>query len=423
MKYALPHAARLAGLACLGLAAPAGAQVSHYGSGCTSASGITPTIDVGTPVYENAAYLLKLGGPANTPSVLVAGITQISLDLTGIGAGCTLLVDPILVLPVTIGADGTEVLPQTGGSVGQSVSAQHFVFDFKTGELAASDGLELTVQPPPAIDSISITSGGADAEIVLAGSSFPPNPQKDVCAGLEGGGLLTPEVGDSGSMTLKIQPYGTDPQAGPVCIMVGEGEYQMKDELPPPPPGLIDYPDLRILQGVVDPASSAASGDSFTPAPPTPGFTSFSSTVAADGTPKYALKFTGNCDHGDCLKVWMRIWQEDGSFTDVWFTDPDNGFASKTLPICLSGPGDFMDPNECALWACGWTKASLKDRIEGIQCKVVGDDADTVEISVASPNSPISKLEGGYWVQKGGCSCPEDDDRPSTGGGRVPTSM
>lgn len=145
----------------LDVAVARAATATPYGSGC--AAGATVSFAAGTaPTLGNAAFALEaLSAPANLPLVWFFGASRtvsatfgsLPVSLGTLAAGCDLLVDPIVPLPVVADAVGRANLPlpipAAPALAGAEWSGQAFVLDPSVGPLgfAGSRGVALRLEP------------------------------------------------------------------------------------------------------------------------------------------------------------------------------------------------------------------------------------------------------------------------------------
>lgn len=133
-----------------------GSVFTTFGAGCPGTGGepglSTPN---GPPTLGNAAYQVAVGNaPAGAPAVFLVGASSaawnaipLPLDLALIGAdGCAMRVSAEVMIPLTLGANGTAVLPlpvpNLAYLVGRSLYQQAFVAD-----LGAPNPLRLAGTP------------------------------------------------------------------------------------------------------------------------------------------------------------------------------------------------------------------------------------------------------------------------------------
>lgn len=131
-----------------------------FGSGCPGAGGLTPAVALAGFPGSGLPWTLTLTGKAGSSSVLIVGASNqlsdlgpLPLALSGLFpalTGCSLLVSPDLLLPLTLDASGQAQLTVTGWNCGVSAHLQHWNLDFDavafTNLGGFSSGLTITAQ-------------------------------------------------------------------------------------------------------------------------------------------------------------------------------------------------------------------------------------------------------------------------------------
>ncbi|MEM7200663.1 MAG: jacalin-like lectin [Planctomycetota bacterium] len=110
---------------------PLAARTWQFGTGCPDSTGVAPTLQVDTPRIGGALGLHVIG-PSGTAGVALMDLQPASLAL----GSCTLLVGPVLRIPVQLDATGRSsyALPIDNWSwVGGTLYAQAFLLDGLSG--------------------------------------------------------------------------------------------------------------------------------------------------------------------------------------------------------------------------------------------------------------------------------------------------
>lgn len=145
----------------LDVAVARAATVTSYGAGCGGGAAVSFAA-LTAPTLGNASFALDaITAPANLPLVWFFGASRtlsatfgpLPVSLGALAAGCDLLVDPIVPLPVFADAAGRASLPlpipAAPALAGAEWSGQAFVFDPSVGPLgfAGSRGVALRLEP------------------------------------------------------------------------------------------------------------------------------------------------------------------------------------------------------------------------------------------------------------------------------------
>ncbi|MEM7203706.1 MAG: hypothetical protein AAF628_25805 [Planctomycetota bacterium] len=352
---------------------------THSGQPC----GTQPTLTQAGAAYPGGSVHLDLQSsvPTAPASIVLIGTSKFEPPLPY--GGCLIHVLPLasLIVPVDPVTGQGSLSLGVPATILTNVDLEFQSIDLGTsGILGGSDRLTVTVDAtPPSITGVSASSGAFGTRLVLSGSF--DQAYFDYCVAPPFG-LGVIESGTATQLVVEVQPSAGG--SGPLDILEGE-----RDQLPAssfiPIPGAPSPSAMTVFSGSPLPATMSSSRQTVR-ITPTPGFTRLGSSSSTTGG-AITHDFDEGCKKDDCLRVWMRIY-ENGNCHDVYFTE-DGSYVGKTLTIPADMPG-----NLCAIWACSWLTASLAPRIPGFVCNVDGDSI-TMEVTVGTG---ITGHDGGFWI-------------------------
>lgn len=147
----------VSGLAIVGSSVPSLPSVTAYGTGCTSAGGITTIASTGLPFLGNPTFFIDLtGGPPSGQAYMFLALAPNIAGLP-IGGGCNLYLDPnAMIMAINAGVSPIGPLPMS------PVGSTTFVLSVPNDPAAAGINIYLQCAAIDATGAVR-TSNGLDA--------------------------------------------------------------------------------------------------------------------------------------------------------------------------------------------------------------------------------------------------------------------